>query len=1061
MTCSRGRVGSAGTGATIIDDVAALEEEQAGQPGVRRGPGWRLRAATGAAPRRRGALDRAARRLGPSPMWLHYDVCDNFLCCVRGRKRVVLLHPREVGGLYVNGSSSLLGSRALDPDADRLEELWREFPLARAAWSRRLEVELEAGDVLYIPALWPHCTEALPARTPQGALRGASCAREIALSTNVFVVRPELAALHDPKDVWANRELLPAQEALRALEERVVAKLQGVPGLHRAFYCRKAASALLALADAADRAAAQPAGTLDGLSFYRAVRGCLAQFGLPARGQWPPLPDDPQTGVPFLLGAVCFAAAGPNSRKASVFICIGDMSHCLGQNSWETPIGAVAEQSLDALDRIETCYGDIAECDGPGPDAGRLSREGDAYLRADFPGLTYIRTAAPLDWPPAAEGEHGPSQARSRGAEGEPTARTRAHCLMRMPPLFDVLAGSAFRGSERGDRWLPRALCVSGHCFRPLAPVCRASWDGYIARRLRFLLACQASAAAAAVSCSASWLFLPPSLPVGSLLASVVGRGPFRRSRPGEPTLGRGSAVAEGAAGRAEALAAAAQPAGGPQVVPRALQGCRSGRDVQDSGGDRRPPPSAALRPHPASAIATAGDQRTYLDKKMTPLTPPAGERAHRAGQSTEALAAAPLAVAGGSGGRPILCGDENQLCPAVASLRAAALGVALSVLARPLDSLGKGDCDVLLDLCSRMHPGIMQRKAGPADRDGALDTPRDNSTGPALMGADGFLNAQRSAQSGDRVRDLGVHEGGRALRHTLAEVTVNLREATTVCDIIKAMEDHLLDANERAIVLCGYVSRWEHAIALRTRQSFHVVQLAPALGRVGLGMLGQEGAEALSGRGEPRCTYTSNASRRAGAPPGRPELREAFHRGVARASLRAELAGPAARPVEVVFPDAAARLGGAGALESCWAQLPTMFGRGRAVVGVQVLLAPQGAADKAGAAAWSVALRVKVLARTTYSSQAGVHFAARLVAGLAKPLDQLVTVVPDHRPVRDPGRPAIDPKYREHLSGLVVEQGDAVFEELMSTGALAWTMALSVQDVGKPVEDVRYDDCC
>jgi len=191
-------------------------------------------------------------------MWLHYDVCDNFLCCVRGRKRVVLLHPREVGGLYVNGSSSLLGSRALDPDADRLEELWREFPLARAAWSRRLEVELEAGDVLYIPALWPHCTEALPARTPQGALRGASCAREIALSTNVFVVRPELAALHDPKDVWANRELLPAQEALRALEERVVAKLQGVPGLHRAFYCRKAASALLALADAADRAAAQP-----------------------------------------------------------------------------------------------------------------------------------------------------------------------------------------------------------------------------------------------------------------------------------------------------------------------------------------------------------------------------------------------------------------------------------------------------------------------------------------------------------------------------------------------------------------------------------------------------------------------------------------------------------------------------------------------------------------------------------------------------------------------------------------------------------------------------------
>ncbi|CAJ1345530.1 unnamed protein product, partial [Effrenium voratum] len=58
-------------------------------------------------------------------------------------------------------------------------------------------------------------------------------------------------------------------------------------------------------------------GDLDGLAFYRAVRGCLAQFGLPAKRQWPPLPDDAQTGVPFLLGAVCFAAAGENSRKST------------------------------------------------------------------------------------------------------------------------------------------------------------------------------------------------------------------------------------------------------------------------------------------------------------------------------------------------------------------------------------------------------------------------------------------------------------------------------------------------------------------------------------------------------------------------------------------------------------------------------------------------------------------------------------------------------------------------------------------------------------------------
>mmetsp|Transcript_2667 Transcript_2667/g.6344 ORF Transcript_2667/g.6344 Transcript_2667/m.6344 type:complete len:455 (-) Transcript_2667:504-1868(-) len=142
------------------------------------------------------------------------------------------------------------------------------------------------------------------------------------------------------------------------------------------------------------------AGDLDGLAFYRAVRGCLAQFGLPARRQWPPLPDDAPTGVPFLLGAVCFAAVGKHSRKSTLFICVGDMSHCFGQSPWETPIGAVAEASLDALDRIDTCYGDIAECGGAGPDTGRINSEGGQYLHNNFPLLTYIHTARCLDWPP-------------------------------------------------------------------------------------------------------------------------------------------------------------------------------------------------------------------------------------------------------------------------------------------------------------------------------------------------------------------------------------------------------------------------------------------------------------------------------------------------------------------------------------------------------------------------------------------------------------------------------------------------------------------------------------
>ena len=65
------------------------------------------------------------------------------------------------------------------------------------------------------------------------------------------------------------------------------------------------------------------AGDLHELAFYRAIEGCIVQFGLPAKRPWPPIPNDPPTGVPFSLGAVGFAAVGENSRKSTLFICIG------------------------------------------------------------------------------------------------------------------------------------------------------------------------------------------------------------------------------------------------------------------------------------------------------------------------------------------------------------------------------------------------------------------------------------------------------------------------------------------------------------------------------------------------------------------------------------------------------------------------------------------------------------------------------------------------------------------------------------------------------------------
>jgi len=189
-------------------------------------------------------------------------------------------------------------------------------------------------------------------------------------------------------------------------------------------------------------------GDLDGLTFYRAVKGCLAQFGLPAKRQWQPLPDDPPTAVPFLLGAVCFAAVGKNSRKSTLFVCIGDMSHCFGQSPWETPIGAVAEASLDVLDRIETIYGDIAECGGAGPNTSRINAEGDEYLQANFPLLTRIHSAKPLDWPPTNEPltNSVPTQAPTSPAEHIASAASSA-VPANAEPMVD---SDGKRGQEPG-----------------------------------------------------------------------------------------------------------------------------------------------------------------------------------------------------------------------------------------------------------------------------------------------------------------------------------------------------------------------------------------------------------------------------------------------------------------------------------------------------------------------------------------------------------------------------------------------------------------------------------
>lgn len=84
---------------------------------------------------------------------LHYDLDDNFLVQVRGRKRVVLLDPWQTPYLYpfpANSNNLHSFSQIVNIDKPDLNK----FPQCQKA--RYCEVFLEAGEMLFIPAFWWH-----------------------------------------------------------------------------------------------------------------------------------------------------------------------------------------------------------------------------------------------------------------------------------------------------------------------------------------------------------------------------------------------------------------------------------------------------------------------------------------------------------------------------------------------------------------------------------------------------------------------------------------------------------------------------------------------------------------------------------------------------------------------------------------------------------------------------------------------------------------------------------------------------------------------------------------
>ena len=132
-------------------------------------------------------------------------------------------------------------------------------------------------------------------------------------------------------------------------------------------------------------------GYYNDVRFFRVVPGFVVQFGMhgdPAtNAKWvaQKLMDDPvkQTNK---RGTVTFAQTPmPNTRTTQLFINLGDNAMLDQQNF--SPIGEVAE-GMSVVDALYKGYGGE-----PSDHQDSIAARGNAFLKANYPKLDFIRTA--------------------------------------------------------------------------------------------------------------------------------------------------------------------------------------------------------------------------------------------------------------------------------------------------------------------------------------------------------------------------------------------------------------------------------------------------------------------------------------------------------------------------------------------------------------------------------------------------------------------------------------------------------------------------------------------
>jgi peptidyl-prolyl cis-trans isomerase A (cyclophilin A) len=140
------------------------------------------------------------------------------------------------------------------------------------------------------------------------------------------------------------------------------------------------------------------AGFFQDIAFFRVIKEpkpFVIQFGIhgdpSVSAVWrdASVPADPVVKT-NTRGTLTFAQAGsPDSRTTQLFVNLGDNTNLDKMNF--SPICEVTGDGMATLDRVNGQYGDQ-----PSGQQSRIQRDGNAFLRSEFPSLDYIVSGAVL-----------------------------------------------------------------------------------------------------------------------------------------------------------------------------------------------------------------------------------------------------------------------------------------------------------------------------------------------------------------------------------------------------------------------------------------------------------------------------------------------------------------------------------------------------------------------------------------------------------------------------------------------------------------------------------------